>query len=152
MHPSGTTPPSITLFTCFSPRATTLITIATGLGSPVKYILQSGAHIISQNQPNSGSGSLPLSYHTPATSQSTTTCSNSSTAVVVACTSMLSLSIRTASTAKDSTAQRIHLCTKHQIKYMSIRVCIKRSIYVYQCCVRFVFLEHGAFCKSPVRT
>ena len=65
--------PSITLFTCSSSRATTLINNATGLGSPVKQLLEGGAHIISQNQPNSGTGTWPLWYHTPATSQSIST-------------------------------------------------------------------------------
>ena len=57
---------AITLFTCSFSRATILINNATGLGSPVKYLLQRGAHIISQNQPNSGSGTWPLWYqHQP---------------------------------------------------------------------------------------
>ena len=65
--------PSIILFICSASRATTPLNNATGLGSPVKYLVQSGAHIISQNQPNRGSGTWPLWYHTPATSQFTST-------------------------------------------------------------------------------
>ena len=55
-----------------------------------------------------------------------------------------SLSIRTASTAKHNTPQRNHPCTKQQTKYVPIRVRIKKSMHVHACCVRFVFLEHGA--------
>ena len=64
---------STTLFTCSSFRATTLLNNATGLGSPVKYLVQGGAYIISQNRPNSGSGTWFIWYHTPATSQFTST-------------------------------------------------------------------------------
>ena len=60
-------------------------------------------------------------------------CSNSSTAVV--CTSMLSLSIRTGSIAKHSTAQSSHLCTKQQTKYVPIRLRIKRCKQIPGICM-----------------
>ena len=88
------------------------------------------------------------------------------TATAVVCTSMLSLSIRTASTAQlaqhstaqHSTAQRNHSCTKQQTKYVPIRVRIKTSTryvgIIHACGVRVVCLEHGplGICMSPVCT